>query len=193
MERKAELKRKTNETDIWLDLNLDGDGKSEISTGIPFFDHMLDLFTQHGSFDLSLKAVGDIEIDFHHTVEDIGIILGEAFKKCFGDKRGIRRYGSFSLPMDEALADISLDISNRPYLVFNIPEVIRAKGPFSPYLAKEFFRAFTLNSGLTLHINVPYGENEHHIVEAIFKGMGRALSSACVVESDKIPSTKGVL
>lgn len=193
MERKAELKRKTNETDIWLDLNLDGDGKSEISTGIPFFDHMLDLFTQHGSFDLSLKAVGDIEIDFHHTVEDIGIILGEAFKKCLGDKRGIRRYGSFSLPMDEALADISLDISNRPYLVFNIPEVIRAKGPFSPYLAKEFFRAFTLNSGLTLHINVPYGENEHHIVEAIFKGMGRALSSACVVESDKIPSTKGVL
>lgn len=193
MERKAELKRKTNETDIWLDLNLDGDGKSEISTGIPFFDHMLDLFTQHGSFDLSLKAVGDIEVDFHHTVEDIGIILGEAFKKCLGDKRGIRRYGSFSLPMDEALADISLDISNRPYLVFNVPEVIRAKGPFSPYLAKEFFRAFTLNSGLTLHINVPYGENEHHIVEAIFKGLGRALSSACVVESDKIPSTKGVL
>lgn len=193
MDRTARIDRKTGETEIFVVLNIDGDGKSDISTGIPFFDHMLDLFTQHGNFDLKLDAVGDIEVDFHHTVEDVGITLGEAFKKAIGDKKGIKRYGNMSLPMDEALANISLDISNRPYLVYNIPEVIRAKGPFSPYLAKEFLRAFTQHFGLTLHINVDYGENEHHIIEAIFKGLGRALAKACIIESDKIPSTKGVL
>ncbi|MDY0131310.1 MAG: imidazoleglycerol-phosphate dehydratase HisB [Desulforegulaceae bacterium] len=193
MERKAEIKRTTNETDIHIVFGLGGKVNSEISTGIPFFDHMLNLFTVHGGFDLKIKAKGDIEIDNHHTVEDIGIALGEAFKKAIGDKKGIARYGNFFIPMDETLANIALDISNRPYLVFNIPEVIRAKGPFSPYLAKEFFRAFAVHSGITLHINVPYGENEHHILEAIFKGFGKSLSMACKIESDIIPSTKGVL
>lgn len=193
MSRKAEIKRKTNETDIYILLELDKKVSSEISTGIPFFDHMLNLFAVHGGFDLMVAAKGDIEIDYHHTVEDIGIALGEAFKTALGDKKGIARYGNFFLPMDETLANIALDISNRPYLVFNVPEIIRAKGPFSPYLAKEFFRAFAVHAGITLHINVLYGENEHHIVEAIFKGFGRSLAMACKIESDFIPSTKGVL
>jgi imidazoleglycerol-phosphate dehydratase len=193
MERKSEIKRTTGETDIDVFLELDEKVYSEISTGIPFFDHMLNLFAVHGGFGLKIIAKGDIEVDYHHTVEDIGIALGEAFKKALGDKKGIARYGNFFLPMDETLANIALDISNRPYLVYNIPETIRAKGPFSPYLAKEFFRAFSVHAGITLHINVMYGENEHHIVESIFKGFGRSLSMACKIESDIIPSTKGVL
>lgn len=193
MERTAEIHRKTGETDIYIFLDLDGEGDSDISTGIPFFDHMLDLFAHHGGFRLEVQARGDIEVDYHHTVEDIGIALGHTFRDALGDKRGIKRYGFFSLPMDEVLANTALDISNRPYLVFNVPEIIRARGAFSPYLAKEFFRAFAVHAGITIHINVLYGENEHHIVEAIYKSFGRALKKACIIESDKIPSTKGIL
>ncbi|PIE74631.1 MAG: imidazoleglycerol-phosphate dehydratase [Deltaproteobacteria bacterium] len=193
MNRNAKIQRKTRETEIDIFLNLDSSEKVEISTGIPFFDHMLELFSVHGDFGLLLDAKGDIEVDFHHTVEDTGIALGMAFKKALGDLRGIRRYGDFSIPMDETLAKVTLDISNRPFLAYNLPEVIRAKGAFSAYLAREFFIAFSQHAGITLHINVLYGENEHHIIEACFKGLGRALSSAVEIVSNKIPSTKGVL
>ncbi|MGM0418286.1 MAG: imidazoleglycerol-phosphate dehydratase HisB [Thermodesulfobacteriota bacterium] len=193
MSRKSEIHRKTLETDVHVVLDLDKNGKNEISTKIPFFDHMLDLFSKHGNFNFSVKAHGDIEVDYHHTVEDIGIAAGAAFKEALGDKKGIARYGNCSLPMDETLANTALDISGRPYLVYNMPNEIHARGSFSPYLAKEFFRAFVLNSGITLHINVLYGENEHHIIEAVFKSFAKALAQACRVESQEIPSTKGIL
>jgi imidazoleglycerol-phosphate dehydratase len=193
MSRKSEIHRKTLETDVHVVLDLDKKGENEISTKIPFFDHMLDLFSKHGNFNFSVKAQGDIEVDYHHTVEDIGIAAGTAFKEALGDKKGIARYGNCSLPMDETLANTALDISGRPYLVYNLPDEIRARGSFSPYLAKEFFRAFVLNSGITLHINVLYGENEHHIIEAVFKSFAKALAQACRVESQEIPSTKGIL
>jgi len=176
--RKGSVERKTKETDIQLDLTLDGSGKAEIDSGVPFLDHMLTLFTVHGFFDLKLKADGDTEIDDHHTVEDIGICFGQAISKALGDKGGIARYGSCYLPMDETLARVVLDISNRPFLHYDALVKEQKLGTFDTSLGKEFFRAVCQHGGLTLHIDLLHGENGHHILEAIFKGFGRALNSA---------------
>lgn len=176
--RKGSVERKTKETDIQLDLTLDGSGKAEIDSGVPFLDHMLTLFTVHGFFDLKLKADGDNEIDDHHTVEDIGICFGQAISKALGDKGGIARYGSCYLPMDETLARVVLDISNRPFLHYDALVQEQRLGTFDTSLCKEFFRAVCQHGGLTLHIDLLHGENGHHILEAIFKGFGRALNSA---------------
>ncbi|WP_027359478.1 imidazoleglycerol-phosphate dehydratase HisB [Desulforegula conservatrix] len=195
MAKTAAILRETGETRIKLSIDLEGSGKRKISTGIPFFNHMLDLFSAHGFFDLEIDATGDIEVDFHHTVEDVGIVLGDAVNSALGDKKGIKRYGHAVTPMDETLTSVSMDVSNRPFLVFNVPEKIYVKGPFDVYLAKEFFRAFAGRAGITLHINVHYGENEHHIIESIFKACGRALSEASS-KDDRISgvrSTKGVI
>jgi imidazoleglycerol-phosphate dehydratase len=194
--RKASIKRKTKETDITADLNLDGAGTYKISTGIPFMDHMLELMTKHGLMDLKLKAKGDLHIDDHHTVEDVGLTIGEALKQALGDMRGIRRYGSASVPMDEALANVSLDISGRAYLVFNVCYPKRSKiKAFDVDLVVDFLQALVSKAGLTLHVNVPYGRNTHHMVEGVFKALGRALREA--VEKDSrvkgVPSTKGKL
>lgn len=194
--RKAMLKRKTKETNISLDLNLDGRGSYSINTSIPFLDHMLSLMCKHGLFDIKLKAKGDIDIDDHHTVEDIGIVLGKALKQAVGDMKGIARYGQASVPMDEALASVSLDISGRPYLVYKVefPKKSKLKD-FDPDLIEDFLQAFVSSSSITLHINVIYGRNLHHIIEAIFKGLGRALREAVTINPRMkgIPSTKGKL
>lgn len=191
--RKAEVNRKTSETEISLEINIDGKGKIDIDTGIGFLDHMLNLMCFHGKMDLSLSCKGDLYIDDHHTVEDIGISLGQAFKKAIGDRRGIKRYGNFSIPMDEALATVNLDISNRPYLVYNMEFKREMLGDIATENFKEFFRAFAYNAGITLHINLLYGENDHHKIEAIFKALGRALKEGSEVVSQDIPSSKGVL
>ncbi|MDR1890930.1 MAG: imidazoleglycerol-phosphate dehydratase HisB [Puniceicoccales bacterium] len=181
--------RKTNETEITLVLGQD----TKINTGVGFFDHMLELFSFQSGVALNLECKGDLNVDAHHTVEDVGIILGQAFKELFGDKKGINRYGEATVPMDETLAACNLDISNRPYLIFNA-EIPSAKvGDFETELTEEFFRAFAVNSGITLHINVKYGKNSHHIIEAIFKSFGRALKQAMIKVGDDIASTKGVL
>ena len=193
--RKAEVRRKTKETEIVLKIDLDGSGRHSVDTGIPFFDHMLSLLAHHSSMDLSIKARGDIHVDHHHTVEDVGICLGEGIRKALGEAKGIHRYGMALTPMDETLASIALDLSMRPCLVFNV-EMRRAKiGTFALELVEEFFRALCNHAGLTLHINLLYGRNSHHMVEAIFKGFGRALGSALSVDSrtSQVPSTKGVL
>ncbi|MBI4691264.1 MAG: imidazoleglycerol-phosphate dehydratase HisB [Nitrospirae bacterium] len=194
--RKVTIKRKTKETDISLDLNLDGNGHYSVKTSIPFFDHMLSLMCKHGLFDIKLKAKGDIEIDDHHTVEDIGIVFGKALKQALGDMKGISRYGHVSVPMDEALASVSLDISGRPYLVYKVefPKKARIKN-FDPDLIEDFLQAFVSNSSVTLHVNVPYGRNIHHIIEAVFKGLGRALKEAVSIDKKMrgLPTTKGML
>ncbi|MDO8746099.1 MAG: imidazoleglycerol-phosphate dehydratase HisB [Thermodesulfovibrionales bacterium] len=194
--RKALIKRKTKETDISLDLNLDGRGSYSINTSIPFLDHMLSLMCKHGLFDIKLKAKGDIDIDDHHTVEDIGIVLGKAFKQAVGDMKGIARYGQASVPMDEALASVSLDISGRPYFVYKVefPKKSKLKD-FDPDLIEDFLQAFVSNSSITLHINALYGRNIHHIIEAVFKGLGRALREAVSVNRKikSIPTTKGLI
>ena len=193
--RNAEVKRGTAETKIEVALELDGTGKTEISTGIGFFDHMLNLFAAHGRFDLKVTCDGDIEVDGHHSVEDIGIALGQALKEALGDKRGIARYGTFYLPMDEALAFVSLDISGRPFLVYEGGEMAPMIGGYDTELTEEFLRALAVHGGLTLHAKVLYGKNSHHKVEAIFKALGHALRIA--VEQDPrmegVPSTKGTL
>ncbi|MDY6825164.1 MAG: imidazoleglycerol-phosphate dehydratase HisB [Thermodesulfobacteriota bacterium] len=178
MERTAAVARDTKETRVNVSIGLDGSGVHDIATGIPFFDHMLSLFAAHGFFDLTLKAQGDIEVDFHHTVEDAGIALGDAVNKALDDRVGIRRYGYAVTPMDETLATAAIDLSNRPFLVYNAPSGISNETGFGVFLAREFFRAFSVNSGMTLHINVDYGESEHHILEAIFKSVARALDMA---------------
>ncbi|MFW2366983.1 MAG: imidazoleglycerol-phosphate dehydratase HisB [Desulforhopalus sp.] len=178
MERKSAIQRKTAETDIELQFNFDGSGKHQIDTGVPFLNHMLTLFTVHGFFDLTLKADGDTDVDDHHTVEDIGICLGKAMADGLGEKGGIARYGSCYLPMDETLARVVIDISNRPFLHFEAPVVEQKIGTFDSVLVKEFFRAVCQHGGLTLHIDLLHGENGHHIIEAIFKGFGRALNIA---------------
>ncbi len=196
MKRIAEVKRKTKETNICIELNINGKGKHKISSGIPFFDHMLTLFAVHGFFDLSLSANGDLDVDFHHTVEDIGLVLGEAFNKALGDRKGIIRYGHAVIPMDDALTFVTIDLSNRPFLVYNIPDITDIKGgSFDIYLAKEFFRSFANKSGMNLHINVFYGENEHHVIESIFKAFGRALDQAASFDKriTNVHSTKGSL
>lgn len=192
--RKAELKRKTKETDIKLALDIDGQGNAEINSGIGFFDHMLTLFAVHGDFDLALDCKGDIDVDGHHSVEDIGILLGKCIASALGDKKGIKRYASITLPMDEALSTVSIDVSGRPYLVYNAQRLSNAfSGDFDYQLVEEFFQAVATNGGLTLHINLVYGTNYHHMTESIFKAFARALNEATVIVSDKIPSSKGVL
>lgn len=191
--RSAKLERITNETKISCSLNLDGSGQATIDTGIGFFDHMLELFAFHSRFDLVLKAKGDLNVCDHHTIEDCGIILGECFKTAISDKRGINRYGFMSLAMDEALANITLDISGRSYLVYNCELKREMIGSFSCEMLEEFLRAFCFNAGITLHVNVLYGNNDHHKVEAVFKGLGRALRQAVRVDGNELPSTKGML
>lgn len=191
--RKAKIERKTNETNINLEFNIDGEGKGNIDTGIGFLDHMLNLMIFHGSFDLNLKCKGDLYIDDHHTVEDIGIALGQAFKEAIGDRKGINRYGDIKIPMDEALGQVILDISNRSYLVYNMDFNREKLGDISCENFKEFFRAFAHNGGLTLHINLLYGENDHHKIESIFKALGRALKEGSQIVSEIIPSSKGIL
>ena len=193
MSRISSIRRDTKETQIVLSLLLEGSGKYEIDTGIGFFDHMLTLFAFHSNFDLVVKADGDLEVCDHHTIEDCGILLGKLFLEALGDKKGIARYGSMNLPMDEVLCNVTLDISGRPYLVFNCELIRENIGTMSCEMVEEFFRAFCVAAGVTLHINVYYGKNDHHKVEAIFKAFGRALKQAVKIESNKIPSSKGVL
>ena len=193
--RKAEVKRKTKETGVVLKLDLDGSGRHTIATGIPFFDHMLSLLAYHSSIDLSLKATGDIGVDAHHTVEDVGICLGDGIRKALGEAKGIQRYGMAMVPMDETLGSVALDLSMRPCLVFHM-KLRRARiGTFDLELVEEFFKAFCNHSKITLHINLLYGKNSHHMVEAVFKGFGRALKEAIALDerSSQIPSTKGIL
>lgn len=194
--RTAKIERNTAETKIYLELNLDGTGKSEIATGCGFLDHMLTLFSRHGSFDLTVRCQGDTYVDDHHTVEDIGIALGKALEIALGEKRGITRYGSFLLPMDEALILCALDISGRSYLGFHL-EVPTAKvGTFDTELVEEFFLGLTRNANITLHLKQLDGKNSHHIIEGAFKAFGRALAQACAIDekhAGEIPSTKGVL
>jgi imidazoleglycerol-phosphate dehydratase len=194
MNRSSRITRKTRETDIEVALNLDGAGQVDLATGIPFLDHMLHLFAAHGYFDLTVKATGDLEVDQHHTVEDIGICLGQAFREALGAKSGVRRYGEARVPMDEALAQATVDLSNRPFLHFDV-RFAPVSAALDPQLVKEFWRALAIHGGMTIHIEVPYGENTHHIMEAIFKAMGRALDRASQPEprAQGAPSTKGTL
>ena len=187
--RCAVMERKTAETQVTVKLNLDGEGKSEIATGIGFLDHMLTLLAKHGFMDLTVKAKGDLEVDSHHTVEDIGIVLGEALKEALGDKAGIHRYGNCLIPMDETLAQVCLDFSGRPFLVFgaDIPKI--KIGNYETEMTEDFFRAVAMNCGLTLHIRVLYGSNVHHIIEAIFKAFARAIAEAVAID----PRVKGVM
>lgn len=193
--RTAKINRKTAETAISLELNLDGSGRGEINTGLGFFDHMLTLFCRHAMLDLTVDAKGDIEVDGHHTVEDVGICLGRALVEAAGDKRGIRRYGFFLLPMDEALAQVALDFSGRPVLEYNVKIPTQTVGGFDTCLGAEFMRAFSLNGGLNLHIDLLRGEDPHHCLEAVFKGVGRALRQALEPDGREsgIPSSKGML
>jgi imidazoleglycerol-phosphate dehydratase len=193
--RKAEIARKTNETDISMSFNIDGSGKSEIETGVGFFDHMLNLFARHGLFDLRVKAVGDLHVDSHHTVEDVGIVLGKALKEALGDKKSIKRYGSSFLPMDESLALAVIDLGGRPFLVFDARFSTDKVGEMDTELVEEFFRAVVFNAGINLHIKVFYGSNNHHIIEAIFKAFGRALDEATLVDEriKGVMSTKGTI
>jgi imidazoleglycerol-phosphate dehydratase len=191
---KSKIHRQTRETEVNLELKLDGRGQAQIDTGIPFLDHMLQLFAAHGYFDLTVKAVGDLEVDQHHTVEDIGICLGQALRQAVQQRPGVRRYGEARVPMDEALAQVTVDLSNRPYLHHEVQMPPGGAG-LDPQLLKEFWRAVALHGGLTLHIAVPYGENTHHILEAVFKAAARALDAATQPEprAQGVPSTKGVL
>ena len=194
--RVSEIKRKTAETDIKLSLSLDGSGRSDIDTGCGFFDHMLTLFAAHGKFDLSVKCVGDTAVDYHHSIEDIGICLGLAFSEAIGDCKGIKRYGNMILPMDESLILCAIDVSKRAYLNFDLEICAERIGTFDTELVEEFFLAFVRNSNITLHIKKLDGKNAHHIVEATFKAFARALAQAVSIdenEKDEIPSTKGVL
>jgi imidazoleglycerol-phosphate dehydratase len=193
--RRAEVHRVTSETDISMTLTLDGAGAAEVSTGIGFLDHMLELFAHHGGFDLVVAAHGDLDVDGHHTVEDIGLALGQALKDALGDKRGIRRYGSCLLPMDEALAMVVLDLSGRPYFVHDLQLAGVRIGEFEGGLAAHFLHSLSMQAGMTLHVRLLAGSDAHHIVEAVFKGVARALAQACERHGrgDAVPSTKGTL
>jgi len=194
--RTAEVHRATKETSIDVVLDVDGTGTTSVSTGIPFFDHMVDQLGRHGGFDLTVKTVGDLEIDAHHTVEDTGIAIGEALKEALGDKAGVRRFASVSVPLDEALVDVALDLSGRAFLRYDVDppgEKILGDPPFDPQLMEEFWRAVVMAADLTLHIEMRTGKNTHHIVEATTKGVARALRDAVRVEGTGIPSTKGTL
>ena len=192
--RVATVTRKTAETDIVLTLAVDGTGASSIVTGVPFFDHMLTLFAKHGLFDLTVNAKGDVDVDYHHTVEDVGLVLGQAFKEALGDKIGIRRYGFFFLPMDESLARVVVDVGGRPHLVYEATAPTMFVRDFNIVLVKEFCRAFSNALGANLHVHLIYGEEPHHVAEAIFKALARALDAATLIDArsaDQIPSTKG--
>ncbi len=195
MNRTGEVKRKTRETNIRISLELDGKGKADIASGIPFLDHMLTLFAVHGFFDLSVNAAGDLDVDLHHTVEDVGLVLGDAISQALGERKGIRRYGHAVIPMDDALAGVTVDLSNRPFLVYNTPESIVYGIALNPSLTKEFFRALVNRGGMNIHVNVPYGENDHHVIESVFKAFGRALDQAVTMEgrTTGVPSSKGTL
>lgn len=195
MPRTATRARATKETNIEITLDLDGTGAVNVSTGLPFFNHMLAQLGRHGGFDLDLVADGDLEVDAHHTVEDVGITLGECVAEALGDKAGVRRFASISLPLDEALVDVALDLSGRPYLLYDVEPGGEALGlpPFDPQLAEEFWRAFVTSAGITLHLRMVSGKNSHHILEASFKGVARALRDAVRVEGGGVPSTKGTL
>lgn len=194
--RKAVLDRKTNETDIAVSVALDGTGKRDIATGVGFFDHMLDQLARHSLIDMSVKANGDLYIDDHHTVEDVGIALGQALKTALGDKKGIVRYGSCDLPMDGTLSRVALDVSGRPFLVWRVEFSAQKIGAFDTELVREFFQAIAINAGITLHAETFYGDNNHHIAESLFKALARALRQAVEIDpraSGEVPSTKGVL
>ncbi|WP_372426881.1 imidazoleglycerol-phosphate dehydratase HisB [Salinarimonas chemoclinalis] len=194
--RAARVDRRTSETDVSLSLALDGTGEAAIATGVGFLDHMLDLLARHALFDLDVTAKGDTHVDDHHTVEDVGIAFGQAFREALGEKRGISRYATVHLPMDETLSRVSIDISGRPFLVFRTAFPTQKIGTFDTELVREWFQAFATNAGVTLHVETLYGENSHHIAESCFKGLARALRAAVAVdprEADRIPSTKGAL
>lgn len=191
--RKATLRRTTGETDISISLTIDGTGRFEGTSGIGFFDHMLHLMARHSGMDISLICQGDLDVDNHHTIEDIGITLGEVFEKALGDKKGIHRYGCFFCPMDETLSRIVLDLSGRPYLVFDVDIPVERIGSFETEMTREFFLAFANNAKMNLHMATLYGVNGHHIVESLFKGIGHALKEAVTIEGDTVLSTKGVL
>ena len=196
MSRTSKLSRSTKETRIEVSLDLDGDGTTETSTGLPFFDHMLDQLGRHGGLGLTVRAQGDLAVDAHHTVEDTGIILGEAFREALGDKAGVRRFASITVPLDEAAVEVVLDLSGRPFLHYEVDfpgEKILGDPPFDPQLAEEFWRAFATAAAVTLHIVLRRGRNTHHIVEASFKGVARAIRDAVRVEGSALPSTKGTL
>ena len=194
--REAKVVRKTTETDISVEVNVDGTGRYDVETGIGFLDHMLEIFSRHGLFDLRIRAKGDLHIDFHHTTEDAGIAIGEAFHKALGDRRGIRRYASAIVPMDETLSRVSIDVSDRPYLIWKVDFSKPKLGEMDTELFKEWFQAFAQNARITLHVETIYGENNHHIVESCFKALARALRDAMETDpraADSIPSTKGTL
>jgi len=195
VERRSAITRKTKETKISVELGLDGSGVYQVSTGIPFFDHMLESFAKHGLFDLQLAAEGEVAVDFHHTVEDVGIALGQAFREALGSAAGIRRYGSFVLPMAEAKVEVAIDVSNRPYVVYQVDLANSMIRDFDASLVEDFVRAFSQNAGLDLHINRSYGESPHHVAEAIFKGMARALRIAVEIDPRQqgLPTVKGAL
>jgi imidazoleglycerol-phosphate dehydratase len=189
------VKRKTNETDVSAEIDLDGSGRFAVETGVGFLDHMLILFAKHGSVDLKISCLGDLNVDAHHTVEDIGIVLGKAINGALGSREGINRYGSSRVPMDDALADVALDLGNRPYLVFNAELTCPSVGDMDSELFREFFRALAYNSGMTLHINLVYGMNNHHMIEAVFKAFARAFKEAAEINNDirGVMSTKGMI
>ncbi len=191
--RRSHQRRETKETTVEVDLDLDGTGTTTAETGIPFLDHMLDQLGRHGGFDLTVRAQGDLDVDTHHTVEDIGIVLGGAFAEALGDKAGVRRFASGRFPLDEALVDVALDLSGRPFLVYDIDPVAEWIGTFDPQLAEEFWRAFAFAAGVTLHMHTVSGRNGHHVIEASFKGVARCLRDAVRVEGVGVPSTKGRL
>ena len=195
MSRTAKVERTTSDVDVVVDLEIDGSGKYDIDTGVPFFDHMLEQISKHGYFDLNIKAKGDTEIDFHHTVEDVGIAIGQAFDKALGDRKSIARYGSSSVPFDETLSNSHIDLSGRPYFVFDVNLSNSKVGDFDVELAKEFYQSLTSNLKANIHIELKYGSNNHHIIESIFKSVGKSLDMATGLDlrSNSIPSTKGNL
>src|SRR6266508_1271597 len=192
-DRRSHQHRETKETTVDLVLDVDGGGQASASTGIPFFDHMLEQLGKHGGFDLKIEAQGDLEIDLHHTIEDVGIVLGTALSEALGDKAGVRRFASALVPLDEALVQVALDLSGRPFLVYEVDPVSEWIGTFDPQLTEEFWRAFAFAAGITLHMRSLSGKNGHHIIEASFKGVARALRDAVKVEGTGVPSTKGAL
>ena len=192
-ERTSVQHRSTKETTIDLALAVDGRGEASASTGIPFFDHMLEQLGKHGGFDLSITAVGDLEVDLHHTVEDVGIVFGTALKEALGDKAGVRRFASATVPLDEALVQVALDLSGRPYIVYDVDPIAEWIGTFDPQLCEEFWRALAFAAGITLHVRSLSGRNGHHVIEASFKGVARALRDAVRIEGEGVPSTKGAL
>jgi imidazoleglycerol-phosphate dehydratase len=193
MARSSHQHRETKETTVDLTLDVDGGGSASASTGIPFFDHMIEQLGKHGGFDLSVRATGDLDVDLHHTVEDVGIVLGAALKEALGDKAGVRRFASSVVPLDEALVQVALDLSGRPFLVYDVDPVSEWIGTFDPQLCEEFWRALAFAAGITLHIRSLSGRNGHHVIEASFKGVARALRDAVAIEGTGVPSTKGTL